>query len=419
MTETLVIRMPEDLDAPARWTVVDAAGTRVDVGGEGTLGEAANAADQRDVLVLVPGSQVITTRTNLPVKSASKMLQVAPFALEEQMAGDVSRLHFALGERSSEGDVDVLAVRRDRMEGWVEALDEAGFGPVRMAPDSVGLPAIENGFTVLLGDIESAVRHPDGVICYVDTDSVADALELMTAPAPDDEDSGFDLSTQAVPVTVFFEEDGVHDALLDQLQANMPQLERRRLPNGALPRLAAEAIERQPPSLRQGEFAPRARIERYWAPWRAAVVLLGALLFVAVSFKATEAIVYKNRFNDLRAQMKTVYMENVPGASANEIDPLNAVRALVNGGGASDVPSDFLDGLNVLAGALNGDRTYLEQISFQNNTMSVEVNAPDVSTLDALRQAISASGGWDAALTRTRDKDKGVEGRLQIQRSGQ
>lgn len=415
MPETLVIRMPEDLSAPARWTVIDEAGTRIGSVGEGALSEAANSAVQRDVLVLVPGTQVVTTRAQLPVKSVSKMLQIIPFALEEQMAGDVTRMHFAVGDRTGEGEVDVMAVRKDRMAGWVDALDDVGLGTARIAPESVGMPATDDGYTVLLYDDEGAVRDPDGVTCYIDHESLVDALDLMTEPAGDDEDA----AAAAPPVVVFFEDTETHGDLLESIKDRIEHAEFRRLPAGALARIAAEALERRPPSLRQGDFAPRGRIDKLWAPWRTAASLAAVLLFATVAVKAAELVTYKKRVGELRTEMSELYQSKVPGASANEVDPYGELRRRLGDGADGDVASDFLDGLSVLAGSLKGEKTYLEAINFTNGTMSLEVIAPDVPTLDTLRIAIAGTDGWDANLTQTRDKDEQVEGRLQIQRAGQ
>jgi len=70
-----------------------------------------------------------------------------------------------------------------------------------------------------------------------------------------------------------------------------------------------------------------------------------------------------------------------------------------------------------LATSLEGDKTFLEGISFSNGQMSLEVIAPNVPTLDALRASISGKEGWQATLTQTREKDDVVEGRLQLQRA--
>ena len=123
MPETLVIRLPDEPAADAAWTVIDDAGTRIGQVQHGALSDAAAEQVQRQVVVLVPGTQTVSARANLPVRGVSKMLQVVPFALEPQIAGDVADMHFAVGQRSDDGDVDVVAVDRNIMSGWSDALD--------------------------------------------------------------------------------------------------------------------------------------------------------------------------------------------------------------------------------------------------------------------------------------------------------
>ncbi|MFK7886194.1 MAG: type II secretion system protein GspL [Gammaproteobacteria bacterium] len=417
MPETLVIRLPEDLEQPVHWTVIDDAGTRIGAVGAGTLSDAANQRLTRDVLALVPGTQTVSTHAQLPVKSASKMLQVVPFALEEHLAGDVTRMHFAIGERNDDGEVAVTAVRKDRMQGWVDALHAADLMPTMMVPDVAGMPRIDNGYTVLLGENEACIRDPEGVACYVDLESLPDLLELMSAaPEAADEGDTDDMPGDA-PVVVFFEDSQDPDSLLENIKGKISHAEFRRLPAGTLPRLAAEILERPSPSLLQGDFSPRGQLDKLWKPWKTVGILALVLLFTSVSFKAAELMTYKSRYKALRAEINELYQSKVPDAVVGQADPVGDVRRRLRGGGAQGAASDFLDGLSVLAKSKKSDKTYLEGISFSNGLMNIEIIAPNVPTLDTLRIAISDVDGWEAKLTQTRDKDNVVEGRLQLQRS--
>ena len=422
MPETLVIRLPENLSSDACWAVIDDDGTRIGNVDRGALANAAGLQDQRKVVVLVPGTQAVCTRTQLPVKSMSKMLQVVPFALEEQLAGDVTRMHFAVGDRSDDSEVAVVAVLREHMQDWVDALAAADIHPSRLIPDSAGMPATDAGFTVLLDEREACIRDPDGIACFVDLESLVDTLELMCTPAEDVSEEAASVEhdepveAAPMPIHVFFDDSVRIDSLLETIKSRLPQTQFRRLPTGTFPRLAAEALSSPMPSLLQGEFSSRGRMDKYWRPWRTAASLAAMLVFATVAVKAAELITYKNRYDGLRAQMSELYQSKVPGAAADEPDPYGSLRRQLGGSG-TETASDFLDGLSVLATSLEGDKTFLEGISFSNGQMSLEVIAPNVPTLDALRASISGKEGWQATLTQTREKDDVVEGRLQLQRA--
>lgn len=414
MPETLVIRLPQDDDGAASWTVVDDAGTRIGDVAQGDLASAAQAQEHRQVLVLVPGTKTVTTHARLPVKSVSKMLQVAPFALEEQLAGDVTKMHFALGQRNDEGDVTIVATDRACVSAWVSALESAGIIPSRVLTDTAGVPITAGGFTVLLQDDEACIRDADGGAYFVDHESLLETLALISGEPADDSEP------VNVPINVFFdaEQATCFEPLLSAIQAQFAGAEFRQLPTGALPRLAAEAIESDAPNLLQGEFAARGKYDKLWQPWRSAATLAAVLIVASVAVKAAELVTYKNRYDALRTQMMEVYSAALPGAPATR-DPVGDLRRRVNSNGpAATEGSGFLDALGAVANALpKSETTFLRSISYANNQMNLEIVSSDVPTLDELRRAVSTGSAWRATLTQTTPKDGVVEGRFQLQRS--
>lgn len=419
MPETLVIRLPQDDTTAAEWTVIDDAGTLIGQVARGELHEAAAQQEQRRVLVLAPGTQTVTTRARLPVKSANKMLQVVPYALEDQLAGDVTRMHFALGERDEAGEVAVVAADRERVGDWVGRLDAAGIGATRLLSDVAGVPATDGGFTVLLDDAEACVRDADGGACFVDHASLPDTLTLMIGDrgqAGDDEDGAQPLA----PLTVYFQphDDGRLEAILAEIAGRFGHAEFRRLPGGILPRLAAEALDSNAPNLLQGEFAARRKFDKLWRPWRTAATLAAALLIVSVAVKAAELVTYKKRHEALRAEMRELYAKALPDATDLR-DPAGDLRRRLSAGPGNSGESAFLDALGTLARSLpDADTTFVKSINFANGQMNLEIVSPDVPTLDVLRRKVSEGSGWQATLTQTSPRDGAVEGRVQMQRSG-
>ena len=90
--------------------------------GLGALKDAAAMAVGKQVIVLVPGTDVILTSVTVPTRNRNRMAAAVPYLLEEQLAADVDESHFALGERDAEGRVAVAVVSRARMDAWLAAL---------------------------------------------------------------------------------------------------------------------------------------------------------------------------------------------------------------------------------------------------------------------------------------------------------
>ena len=115
MSETFVIRLSHELE-PVTWTVLDEYGRPRGAESTGTLPDAAAAANNRRVVALLPGIDVLLLKTRLPVKGRSRQLKMVPFSLEEGLAADIDSLHFAIGDADGE-DVHALFHQRFRQVG--------------------------------------------------------------------------------------------------------------------------------------------------------------------------------------------------------------------------------------------------------------------------------------------------------------
>ena len=81
---------------------------------------AASLAAGRRVCVLVPGTDVLLANPELPAKAGTKLQQIVPYALEEQLADDIDTLHFAVGKRAQESPTTPVSVvsRALSKVGW-------------------------------------------------------------------------------------------------------------------------------------------------------------------------------------------------------------------------------------------------------------------------------------------------------------
>ncbi|HUD96048.1 MAG TPA: type II secretion system protein GspL, partial [Woeseiaceae bacterium] len=126
MAEILVIRLPEIADLPAHWIAVDSSGARRSPLVTGPLHEALVDVGDRKVVVLVPSAEVLTTSVEIPVKGGARLLAALPYALEELLADDIDKLHFAAGARRPSGRVPVSVVSKAKLAEWRQRLADAG-----------------------------------------------------------------------------------------------------------------------------------------------------------------------------------------------------------------------------------------------------------------------------------------------------
>src|SRR5690349_2170785 len=68
---------------------------------QGTLDAILALAAGRRVVLFVPGADVRLATVQVPARAVPRILQAAPYALEDQFAEDVDTLHFAIGTPGS------------------------------------------------------------------------------------------------------------------------------------------------------------------------------------------------------------------------------------------------------------------------------------------------------------------------------
>ena len=119
MAEYLVIRLGEKPQDPCNWIAVDSSGARRSPPVIGPLSEARIDVGDRSVIVLVSSVDVLTTTVDIPIRGGAKLQAALPFALEESLADDVDKLHFAAGTRRASGRIPVSVVDREKLSEWL------------------------------------------------------------------------------------------------------------------------------------------------------------------------------------------------------------------------------------------------------------------------------------------------------------
>jgi general secretion pathway protein L len=412
MTETVFIRLPAS-SAPSgdpgvvQWLLADANGGRLGVTTTATLTEIAPMTAGRRVVVLVPGSEVLLAEPVLPVKSGARLLQVIPFALEEQLAGDVEDMHFAIGKRGARPGTPVAAVTHERMRAWLGALTAANIQADALYPESVLLPHTPGANTAVIDDGVMHIRSGD-VPTTLDAQPLNEALALALPDAQ-----------SALTLYVAQADYDPQQAEFEALRERVATLDIQLLPEGALPLFALQASHDTALDLLQGAYQKRSSIKTKLEPWKYAAALAGIAVFLHVGYNATQLVRLSRAEAQLDTQIRQVFSSTLPQATNK--DP-NAARrqfearlnALKSGGDAGGL----LPGLATLSDALaQTPDTQIEALSYRSRTLDLRLTAPTVDALDKLR-SLTQTGGLQSDLQSATPRDKHVEGRLQLKTPG-
>jgi len=422
MSEYLVIRLGDSTEQLAQWLAVDSTGARKSELYSGLLADAVGEIGHREVIVLVPSVEVLTTSVDIPIKGA-KLNAALPYALEEFLADDVENLHFAAGSRRSSGKTPVSVVSHENMEAWRLTLAEAGINPASIIADSYGLARIPGTISMLIADDQVFVNDGAATELVMQGVSPGDALAAIGAldDGLDAENEDAETSQQLPRHVLVYCEPGEderyqHDWIA--MRHELDSVDVKLLPDGVMPRLAVTVATGAGINLLQGSYAPRKEYSGMFRPWRYAAALLLTFVFVGIAAKATDYYLLTKTETELREMFNTEYQQIVPGAQETD-DPARVVDSLKRRVGTAGAAPVFLQSLQYLSQAIaQNSEAEVQAISFRAGVIDLRITVPNVSTLDNIERVIDESGQFNASIQSTDQDGDNVSSRIQIQESG-
>jgi general secretion pathway protein L len=408
MADAFVLRLlAPNSAAAAEWVAVDAGGARLGDVARGSLAEAAAAAAGRRVIALVPGTDVVLAQPEIPARTQSRLLQLAPVALEENLAADIESLHFAVGRAALDRRVPVAAVDRVRFRGWLEALSAAGLAPAAVYPESLVVPANPAHVVLLIDGASVYVRRPGALPVALEADPIDAALLVAGLPPVEAADAqATHLIAYASPA------DWEHARVaVESLHDRIGSLKVQLLPDGPLPAYAATAVTEPPFSLLQGEFKVRQGFAGQWQRWRLAASLLGVFVLLHLLTLAVDGWRVAKQERDLDQQLAAVSAEALPGMDVKRIPNLRtAVDNRLRGSRAA-TGAGLVGTLDALAAAGAGVR--IESLSYRDGVTELTLDAADMAAFDRLQQVVTQQG-FQATMQGVNQRDQRYQGRMQL-----
>jgi general secretion pathway protein L len=415
MSESLVIQLRDG--APAQWLVCTADGHVAVNRMSGILAHAAPLAVGRRVVVIVPAVDTLATDSEAPAKSAAKLAQVVPFALEERVADDIENLHFALGDRSAEtGRVPVVVVERKRIDAWLEELRGAGLQPQAIYSAATLLPSMPGQLIALLEDDSITLRVPDSSPLVFPSTSITEAIDMtlagMVAPV-----EGLEPTMPGLLLYAGHDEWNAHQNEIDALRERFTGVKVQLLPSGSIGVLAQAAAAGDAVNLLQGSLAVTSPGQLSWRSWRIAAVLAASLLFLHLGARYFELSRLRKSEATLDAEIQGAFRAAMPG----QVNATNARRrvelrlAEVRGGGDHGA---LLPTLSAVATARSAvPSAVIEGMTFREGTLDLRITAPDAASVDAIGQQLRAAK-WQAENKGGSASGDNYRGRLLISKAG-
>lgn len=330
-----------------------------------------------DVVVWTPAAESLLLRAQLPTRSAVKIAQALPFTLEDHLIEPPEQLHFAF-THEADGALAVAVTTRERMQGWLAALQAAGLVPTRLAPVSLSLPLAAGAWTLAFGEDEMALR------CGLH--------------------SGFGGPRESLPPA------WLHAALAEARSENRAP-ERIQIAEApadldlaawsealALPVEALPATPGGAPAptlnLLQQAYAPRGRSSGLWRAYLPAAALLAAWLAGTLVVDAIEWLRLARVTRAGEEEMRALLMKSFPDTRV-VLDAAEQMRRgleTLSAGTGAATPGDLLALLARALPAIDREsRARLQGFEYTDRALNLRVAAADADA-EAIVQALRARG---------------------------
>ncbi len=423
MSEYLVIRLGKNPQQPVHWIAADSSGAQLSAPASGMLAEAAADIGDREVIVLVPSAEVLTTCVDIPVRGGAKLQAALPYALEEYLADDVDKLHFAAGAKRASGKIPVSVASHERVTDWVERLVEANIHASAIVADSYGLARIPGTISMLLAEDHVFINDGGDIELVMQDVSPGDALAAIGAlddGVEGNDELEFDASPLPRHLLVYCEARDEERYQNDwiAMRQELDSVDVKLLADGIMPRLAVTVATGAGINLLQGVYGARKEYGGIFKPWKYAAILLLAVGIVGIVAKATDYYLLVQQEAELQQLFNTEYRQIIPGAPETD-DPSRVVASLRARAGTGTSAPVFLQSMEQLSRAMQQNReARIEAISYRAGVVDVRVTAPNVAMLDNIQKAVGQNGQFQATIQSTdQDGDK-VNSRIQIQEIG-
>jgi general secretion pathway protein L len=402
MNQFLVLRLAD----PCSWVITGADGGRLGPVATGSLADAAPVAQARQVVVIAPGSSVTLARPELPVKSGAKLAQVVPYAMEESLAGEVEQFHFSIGAADEAGSTLVAALRREEMRGWLDALASAGIQPGAVVPDTLCVPDNPGKIVAVIDSGLLLVRAPGSLPVALDAEPLTESFAL----------AGLEGEDRHLQLYVSQDDWQRSREMIEALREVTGSLDLQILPDGALPLLAATAVQGGTLSLLQGEFTPRTGWRAEWQRWRIAAFLAVAALALHIGVRGYDLVRLHAEQARLETEIEQAARIALPGVQRID-DPRMQVEQRLAGAGAAD-PAGLLGQLAAVAGALaSAPGPKLQSFGWRDHSLELQVSAPSTDVVARFVQGVNERG-LSADVASTTNGESGIEAKLVIAAGG-
>lgn len=375
---------------------------------QGHLHDAVADAGERDIIVVLPGEDVVLVAADLPpIRQASRRLQATRYALEEQLATPVEKLHFCLGPKQGQQPTPVAVIEDESLRTLL-----ADFGPARsqviaVVPDTLCLPAPDkDSVNLRLVGERALVRRENyqGFSCELSLVGT-----LLAA-------CGLNETHINLTVAEHTPDQAAQQLVIDRLleRGHIISQEHERDEYAWLAQVNTQANI----NLLQAGHATGNAANDLWWPLRTTAALAGIWLILALATHTVNYFQLSAQARALDAQAEATFREAFPKVQTiNDIrvQAEQNLRQLRGSGGISGI-FPLLDATALATSDASG--LTVQSLQYRDGTLSLNLRGEDIQALESLRSNFGKQQNAQLDVESADAASEGVQIRARVTGAG-
>jgi general secretion pathway protein L len=387
----------------SQWVSINDSGEFLDSVSKGNISEIDIGNKQNSVIVILPGEEIHHAVLTLPIKSEKKLTKAIPFAMEDRLADEIEKTHFA-HKRLNNDLIQICAINTSKLKAFLETLKSNNIHASAITSDALCVPKIEKTITLLIDSSRIHINNGFDKVFTFESIDIINAVNIVNK----------DNNIRDIQIFINKEDESLLNKF-DQLRESFRNVDVNILQNGPFQKYSQVIVNHNYIDLLQGKYKDKKDIAQIFKPWRKTASLF--LLFVSLLLINNLLNIYSlNKYErELSAKFLNQYKYFNPRAD-NVSDPLRIISSIKNNNIEITDESSFIEGLSFISDAIkNNNNASLSSINFQNNNFNIRLQTPNVSILDSIQRNIDRNRDYQAKILTTNQIDDAIESRIEIQ----
>ena len=330
--------------------------------------------------VMLRSEEVLLTHAAVPSRQQRQVLQAIPYMVEESLATDVEKCHFAAGPRDENGHVSVAVIARESLQELLERLQDVGIRPRSVTPDVLHMPG-SSGVRILVDGDRAIFRTGKFSGFAVEQDLLPTAVDLLE-----------DEHRDALRFYIHPSQRQAFQLYLSQIEAEFPgEIDIEELEYSPFEFLC-RSFDPAAINLLQGEFKVEDESNDRSNQWRNVAVLAACAFGLQVMLLVGRGIYLDVKATQYEREAHALYARVFP-QERNVRDIRRSWEAhLVS---ASGQPTGvFFDLFSKSAKHLPGSSLELENVNFSESRgdLILQLSAPRYDAFDGFAQTLRKDG---------------------------